>query len=98
MGAACLVTGSEALCGECGYCGCNLNMAHFTALVEHVFVIITEGKISTYKSPDMFTHLKHVYAKIKSLELKLVLCCHLVWWRCFAAKRDIFIYIYIYIV
>ena len=30
------------------------------------------------KSPDMFIHLNHVYAKTPSTELKLVLCCHLV--------------------
>ena len=57
-------------------------------------------KDTTNKSPDMFTHLKHVGAKITTTELRLVLCCHLVdsgGNKCFAAKRDIYIYNYIYI-
>ena len=43
-----------------------------------LFVIITTGKISINKNPDMFTHLKRVCAKIMSTGLKLILSCHLV--------------------
>ena len=61
-----------------------------------IFIIITTGKISTNKKPpDMFKNLKHVGAKIRSTELKLVLCCHLVdsgRGKCFAAKHNIYIH------
>ena len=61
-------------------------------------ILITTEKASTNKSPNMFTHLKRVYAKITATVLKLVLCCHLVdngEGKSVLLQNAIYIYIYI---
>ena len=81
MGTACLVTGSEALWGECGYYLCNLNIQHISMHWTNMYATILNNhhkKDIDKQNPDMFTHFKRVHAKITSAELKLVLCCHLV--------------------
>ena len=79
MGTACLVTLSEALWGECGYFLCDLNIRHISLHWMNMYATI---HISHHRK-DIDKHAQkclrqRICAKIKSIELRLVLCCHLV--------------------
>ena len=80
--------GQLALLPEARLCG----LLMYGQTCTQLFVIITTGKISTNKNPDVFTRM--------SVELELVLCCRLVdsgGGKSVLLQNSIYIYIYIYI-